>query len=155
MRSSQHTSQSPHTKEKASTRFIEQLLELHPDQQLRFHWEEDDLPDFHTEDTVYRVTKTIVKTTNNGEESYFNIFLGSDHVRSTEDPVLKLTVSRPVPHKRRRTRPDAEWDTIWVYARTGTDRHGTAMWNQHLNDNPEGVTIVSDVERCSECGRPL
>jgi hypothetical protein len=148
------TSQSPHTKEKAATRFLKQLLELQPGQHLQLHLEDCPIPDFHTEDTVYQVTKTSVSTTKNSEESYFHIFLGSSTVQSMADPVFKITVSRGVSENIGQTRPDAEWTKCWLNARTGKNLYGKIQWNQ-LHGNPVDITIVADVERCSECGQPV
>jgi hypothetical protein len=148
------TSQSPHTQEKADGRFIKQLLELRRGQHLRVHLEDCPVPDFHSEDNVYEVTKTVVATSKSGEESYFKIFLGSEHVHSMNDPVFKIVVSRNVPNKIGMTRPEAEWGKHWMNARTGKNRWGNNKWKQ-IHGNPEDITIVADVDRCSECGRPL
>lgn len=148
------TSQSPHTKEKAADRFIKQLLELRAGQHLKLHLGNCSIPDFHSEDNVYEVTKTVVTTSKEAEENFFKIFLGSDHIESARDPIFKLTVSRNVPDKIGMTRPGGEWNSYWINARTGKNRWGNINWKQ-LNGNPEDITIVADVERCSECGKPL
>lgn len=148
------TSQSPHTKEKAATRFLKQLLELQCGQYLNLHLEGSPVPDFHAENNVYEVAKTVVKTTKNGEESYFVIHLGSSHVQSMSDPVLKITVCRNVSEKIGKTDPEAEWTKCYVNARTGRNKWGNIQW-KHLHADLEDVTIVADVDRCSECGRPL
>lgn len=146
--------QSPHTKENAASRFLKQLLELRRGQHLKIHLEDCPIPDFHSEDTTYHVTKTSVSTTKNGEEAFFNIFLGSEQVRSMNDPAFKITLSRNVSERRGQTRPDAEWTKCWMNARTGKNRYGNIKWNQ-LHGNPADITIVADVERCSECGQPV
>jgi len=148
------TSQSPHTKEKAVDRFINQLLELRRGQNIKVHLEDCAVPDFHSEDNVYEVIKTVAPTSKNGEESHFKIFLGSDQVNSMSDPVFKIVVSRSVPNEVGMTRPEAEWGKHWMNVRTGKDRWGNNKWKQ-LHGNPEDITIVADVEWCSECGRPL
>jgi len=148
------TGQSPHTMEKVSDRFIEQLLALRRGQHLKLHLEDTPIPDFHSEDNVYEVVKTVVANTKNAEESFFKIFLGSDHVQSASDPVFQIVVSRNVPSGVGNTRPEAEWKKYWMKGRTGKNRWGNVNWKQ-LHGNPEDITIIADVERCSECGRPV
>jgi len=115
--------------EKVSDRFIEQLLALRRGQHLKLHLEDGPIPDFHSEDNVYEVTKTVVTASKEAEENFFKIFLGSDHVEAARDPVCKLTVSRNVPDKIGRTRPDGQWNNYWLNARTGKTGGETSTGN--------------------------
>lgn len=150
-------SETPATRDATSESLLKQLLALRVDQHVELAFQTAQCrrrptPDFHTDDTTYRVLETRVSKTSDGEESYFHILLGSADVQSTTDPVLKITVSRNVSEKIGVLRDDAEWTRHWVMPRTGRS-YGSPDWGTQRT--LESITVLSDVPACPECGRPF
>lgn len=146
----------PHTTADAANATIRQLLELRAGQHVEVLFTDDSQPpDFHEEGTVYHVTETTVKHSKNGEESTFNIHLGSDSVRSLSDPVFKISVSRSVSHRLGHIKDDPKWNSAYIQHRGGRTLGGGYKWRGQLQYSLQGVTVVADTERCPECGQPV